>query len=179
MLSGCTGKEKSLATDEAFKSLKKEPYKQITEEIIASLKDDDLEQSIFDNIALGMKSDPRQEKEKVKSLTAGQRAIYVTWVVEAEVNDKGFTRFYATSSDVADVAEEAFKTIGANGFADVMTNANLMYSKLKDSPKSSDANPYINLDEQFYKLYETESLDQLKVKYIRANPGEFVAKANQ
>ena len=178
-LGGCTGKEKSGPADEAFKTLKKEPLKQITEEVILSLKDEDLEQAIFDNLELTMKSDSRQLNEKVKALTAGQRAIYVTWIVEAEVNDGGFSKFYSTSLELADMSEESFKTIGATGFAELMSNANLLYSKTKDNPKSSGVNPFLNLDEQFYKLYETESLDLLKVKYIRANTGEFVAKVNQ
>lgn len=163
-------------------------YKTLTAEIISSVNDNELGQTIFDSIATNLSPD-QDEKEIVKTMTTGQRAIYVTWIVEAEVNNGGFNQFYFNpSGELAAMTEDAFKTIGAIRFAELARMANELYESIKDDLKEYDDgtverfsesyqdNPLNDLDGKFYELYKDEPLQNMKVKYIRENLGEFISK---
>ena len=162
-------------------------YKVLTVDIIKNIKDENLEQAIIDNIQTKFNKDFSNEEEVVRSLSEGKKAIYVTWILEAEVNNGGFNQFYFNSSgQLADLGEDAFKTIGASQFADLVAQANSIYDVTKENlekyndgtiesfSKSYDQNPLNDLDDKFYKLYKHEPLDQIKVQYIRNNVKEFV-----
>jgi len=125
----------------------------------------------------------------VRNLSNGQRAVYVTWIVEAEVNNGGFNQFYYNSSgQLGDLMQDAFKTIGATHFADLAGQAHLVYKGIKEDlekyndgtverfSKSYEGNPLNDFDDKFYKLYESEPLHQIKIKYIRENVSEFLTK---
>ena len=193
---GCTRQEKNMAdkdTDDMRKLIedfeKRPIYKVLTTDIIKGIKDENLEQAIIDNIQTKFKRDFSNEEDIVRSLSAGQQAIYVTWILEAEVNNGGFNQFYFNSSgQLADLGENAFKTIGAIQFADLVRQANTIYDETKADlekyndgtiesfSKSYDQNPLNDLDDKFYKLYEDEPLSQIKVKYIRENVNEFATE---
>jgi hypothetical protein len=189
-LFGCSGQEKKTTNDEILQSVEdyqnRPIHETLTSEILSKVKDEDLEQAIFDNIAAKM-DDGSEEREIVESLTPGQRAIYVTMIVEGEVSNGGFNQFYYNpSGQVADLMEEAFKTIEARPFADLATQANSIYAGIKEDlekykdgtmesfSKSYDNNPLNELDDKFYKLNEHESLSQIRIQYIRNNVKEFV-----
>ncbi|HMG93664.1 MAG TPA: DMP19 family protein [Chryseolinea sp.] len=127
------------------------------------------------------------EEAIVRSLEKGQKAIYVTWILEAEVNNGGFNQFYYNSSgQFADLSGEAFTTIGATKFAKLVNQANLVYDSIKDDlaknddgtiesfTKSYEGNPLNDLDTKFYELEKEEHLSELRIKYIRDNIKEFV-----
>ena len=169
-LFGCVGKENALTSD-----------------TIANLQDDRLEQAIIDNIHARMNSSLSNEEEVVRNLRPGPRAIYMTWLVEAEVSNGGFNQYYFNSSgQLADLGEEAFTTIGARKFASLVGRAHVIYNEIKGDlekykdgtiesfSKSYEGNPLNELDDEFYKLDEVEPLGQLKIKYIRENLKEFV-----
>src|SRR5260221_364653 len=91
-LFGCVGPEKKTTeatTNEISRSIEefnnRPIYKQLTVELLSKVKDEDLEQTIVDNITTNMEGDTRDEKEIIKSLSPGQRAIYVIMIVEGEV----------------------------------------------------------------------------------------------
>jgi hypothetical protein len=192
----CSPREKKpadVSAEELSKSIadfKNQPvYKTLSTEIIAKIKDSELEQAIFDNISINMEGDSRDAREIVKSLTLGQQAIFITGIIEGEVNNGGFNQFYFNSSgQFADMGEEAFRTIGANKFADLVKQANSTYNEIKDKldkyddgtiesfSKSYSNNPLNDLDERFYKLYNEEPLTEIKIKYIRDNVKQFVTE---
>jgi len=192
MLFGCAQQGKTVMADDeisqSIEAFKNRPiYKTLTPDLIAKIKDEELEQVVFDNISVQMKDDGREEKEIVQSLTSGQRAVYVTVIIEGEVSNGGFNQFYYNpSGQLADMGEESFKTLGAGPFAELMNRANSTYSEIKSDldkfndgtiegfSKSYENNPLNDLDSIFYKLSEEESLNQLRIKYIRNNVKEFV-----
>lgn len=164
-------------------------YKNLTLDIIDSIKDEDLNQSIFDNISANMENDNRDELDIIKTLTKGQQAIYSIWVVEAEVNNGGFNQLYFNGyEDISVLAEEGFKNIGAINFSELIKRANEKYKEIKPELEkfddgtiesfsdSYDNNPLNQYDDKFYELYETEKLMDLIVKYIRDNKEEFINK---
>jgi len=194
-LFGCIGqqddKQSDQKTDEILASgedFKNRPvYKDLTKEILNSTSDEQLEQTIFDNISQIIGTDYENELDKVQKLTDGQKAIYSTWLVEGEVNNGGFNQFYFNSSgSFAEMAVNGFEVIGAKKFAGIMKRANELYKSIKDElekhndgtlesfSESYEDNPLNDLDTEFYKLYEDENLSDLKTRYIRSNIDEFI-----
>jgi len=192
-LFGCTGQAKKTAdptNEEPLKSVDDVQnglvHKTLTPEILSKVKDDKLEQVILYNIAARI-ADDGDELGIVKSLTPGQRAIYVTMIVEGEVDNGGFNQFYYNpSGQFAGMMEDAFKIIEAHQYADLARQANTIYAGIKEDlekyrngttesfSESYDNNPLNDLDDKFYSLDEDGTLSKLRVKYIRSNIKEFV-----
>ena len=112
--------------------------------------------------------------------------MYLTWVVEGEVNNGGFNQYYYnTDGQFASEAVEAFEYFGATQHAALMREANAtrvaeaeLMQKFKDegtlqafseSYKYSKLRP---LDERFMKL--TEDLSQLRIARVRQAPEQFI-----
>lgn len=166
--------------------LKRPVHKHLTKEILVSVDDTDLEQTIFDNISQLMGASEKNELHAIGKLSPGQKAVYSTWEVEAEVNNGGFNQFYFNSSrKFSEMAVDGFRLFGANKFAELIQNANVMHESAKvnlekynddtteNFSKSYTNNPLNELDTLFYKLYKEEDLHQLKIKYIRSHIKEF------
>ncbi|MCB9334947.1 MAG: DMP19 family protein [Flavobacteriales bacterium] len=166
--------------DTFFEEFNNRPiYKNLTQEIIDTISDDNLIQTVYDNIEL---------IGDEKKLSNGQKAIYSIWWVEAEVNNGGFNQFYFNSSSkYSQMAYDGFKLIGAVKFAELMNTANNLYEENKEElakyddgtlqgfSDSYDDNPLNELDTKFYKLYDEEDLYALQIKYIRSNVNEFIS----
>jgi len=158
----------------------------LTSETPRGLDDFQLEMAIIDNIQSRMNSQMSDEREVVENLSKSQQAIYVVWILEAEVNNGGFNQFYYnTSGELADFAESAFTTIGAPKFAELVKKANAIYDSTKSDlekyndgtiegfSKSYENNPLNDLDSIFYALDKEEPLHVIKMKYIKSNLQEF------
>jgi hypothetical protein len=162
-------------------------------EILDGVSDDNLEQTIIDNLYAKLEADTSYEKqyEIIKSLSAGRQAVFGTWGLEGEVNNGGFNQYFynfISSGQYAEEARDGFKLIGANKLADltqraidmVMKNAKHL-SKFKDGTlesfsKSYEDNPLNDFDDEFYELDKTENISQLRIKYIKAHKDEFIDK---
>lgn len=172
---------------EAFKN--RPVYKELTEQIIDTTSDDNLLQIIFDNLSVKQPDDFKKEYETVMSWNKSRQAIYMIWVLEAEVNNGGYNQFYFNSSgQFYKHLPEALRLVGAIKFADLTERANNIFEKENDKitrhqdgtiegfSKSYEDNPLNDLDTEFYALYQTENLQQIQVDYIRKNKKEFVDK---
>lgn len=197
-LFGCKGQSTEnkdcTPTDEEIKQsvqsfLNRPIYKKLTKELIDTLTDHELNQTIFDNISVNIEDDKRKESEIIKGLSKGQQAIYSIWIVESEVNNGGFNQLYFNGNEeIAKIAESGFATIGANGFSDLVKRANLLYKEIKPDlekyddgtaesfSKSYENNPLDKFDNDFYNLYEKEKLMDMIIDYIRKNTDEFTGK---
>ncbi|MCC1485585.1 DMP19 family protein [Winogradskyella immobilis] len=164
-------------------------YKKLTSQILDSIPDDKLEQTIFDNIYEIIGEDYQNELKNVKKLTKGQQAFFSTWILEGEVNNGGFNQFYFNSSgQYAEMAKIGLKTIGAEKFSELTKRANKIFNENKERIEEFDdgtmesfsesykGNPLNDLDTEFYKLYELEKIGDLRIKYIRENKNEFTTK---
>jgi hypothetical protein len=164
-------------------------YKSLTVEILESIPDEKLEQTIIDNIYELIGSDYENELENVKKLSLGQQAFFSIWTLEAEVNNGGFNQFYFNSSgQYAKMAEIGFRRIGAQRFSELTARANKIYDDTKERleefndgtiesfSESYEDNPLNELDTEFYELYEHEKIGELRIKYIRDNLAEFTTK---
>jgi len=164
-------------------------HKELTTEILDSISDDELEQAIFDNIYEVIGDDFENELKNVKKLSKGQQALFSTWIIEGEVNNGGFNQFYFNSSgQYAEMAEVGFMTIRAVKFSELTKRANKIYSKNKERLEEFDDgtmesfsesykdNPLNDLDTEFYNLYDSEKIGELRIKYIRENKNEFITE---
>jgi hypothetical protein len=199
---GQAGKEKAVSSNDSaneqilksFEDYKNRPiHSVLTMEILDSVSDDNLEQTIIDNLYAKLKADTSYEKQYdiIKSLSAGRQAVFATWGLEGEVNNGGFNQYFynfASSGQYAEEARDGFKLIGANKLADltqraidmVMKNAKHL-SKFKDGTlesfsKSYEDNPLNDFDDEFYELDKTENISQLRIKYIKAHKDQFIDK---
>ncbi len=179
--------EQSKNSIDEFKNRK--IYKEMTTEILDSIPDDRIEQAIFDNIYEIIGDDYENELSNVKKLSIGQRAFFSTWIIEGEVNNGGFNQFYFNSSgQYAQMAEIGFMTIGAEKFSELTKRANKIYSENKERLEEFDDgtmesfsesykdNPLNDLDTEFYNLYDSEKIGELRIKYIRENKNEFITE---
>jgi uncharacterized membrane-anchored protein YjiN (DUF445 family) len=196
---GCKGqtkeKEKDKINQQVDKSiedfLKRPIYSVLTVNILDSVENDKLEQTIIDNILSKLDSNDSSEKqyEIIKSLSKGRQSIFSTWVLEGEVNNGGFNQYFynfASSGQYAEEARDGFKLINAIKHAaltqkaiDVILKNAKKLSKFKDGTlesfsKSYENNPLNPLDNEFYGLGKIENLSELRIKYIRDHLLEFI-----
>ena len=121
-------KEQILQSIEAFKN--RPIYKELTEQDIDSTSDDDLLQVIFDNLMEKRPDDHEKEYETVMTWNKSRQAIYMIWMLEAEVNNGGYNQFYFNSSvQFAPQLPEVLKLVGANKFAALTQRANDLFEK--------------------------------------------------
>lgn len=166
-------------------------YKKLTAPILIAIKDDELEQTIIDNIYEIVGDNYEKEFENVSKLTKGQQAVFSTWWLEAEVNNGGFNQFYFNSTGkYAQMAELGFKTIGALKFSKITLHANKLYTENKERlegfddgtldgfSESYEDNPLNIMDTEFYEVYETENISELRIKYIRENIADFTTNSS-
>lgn len=194
---GCFGKTTTKSEHELSNEMKKQSAtsaetskhipidQELTEQCIDSTSDDDLLQLIFDHLCKKLSVDYRNEYETVMSWNSSMQAIYMIWVLEAEVNNGGYWQFYYNSSGPFYThLPEALRRVGATQFADLTERANKVFENEKTTilqddftdgfTKSDKDDPLGCFDTEFYALYQTENLEQLQVEYIRNNTKEFL-----
>ncbi len=173
-LFGCSGQTKK---DDGKLS---NETKGLTEQIIDTTSDENLLQVIFDNLSEKLPTDFEKEYETVMSWNKSRQAIYMIWILEAEVNNGGYNQFYFNvSGQFHKHLPNALRLMGAKKFADMTTRANNTFEKenskitqyqdgtLEGLSKSYEDNPLNKFDDEFGDLYETENLEHLQVNYIR------------
>lgn len=195
-LFGCSGQTKKNDSElskeiansvEAFDN--RPIYKELTEQIIDTVSDENLLQVVFDNLIEKLPSDYEKEYETVMSWNKSRQAIYMIWTLEAEVNNGGYNQFYSNpSGQFYKHLPEALRLVGATKFADLTERANKTFEKenekitkhqdgtIEGFSKSYDDNPLNDFDTEFYDLSQTENLQQIQIDFIRKNKKEFIDK---
>jgi len=161
-------------------------YEQLSSEILDSVADDQLQQTVFDNLMTKMNKDMSNEVEVFLKFTEGQKAVYAIWLLEAEINNGGFNQYYFNpSGKFALYAIDALNLIGAPKYAELVHRANEIYKANEKQITSADGgtlegffasyedNPLEKLDKEFFQLEREENLSALGSTYIRKNKSEF------
>jgi type IV pilus biogenesis protein CpaD/CtpE len=160
-------------------------YESLDPTILAGIADNELEQAVVDYVAAKLAGCHGREEEALAVLPAGARALWLTWVVEGEVNNGGFNQYYWNTNDrFAADAVDAFRFFSATEHASLMQEANRVRAQesrtiqefkdrgsldaFSESYKESKLGP---LDERFYDL--KESLSALRTAKIRSAPELF------
>ncbi|MDA0834816.1 MAG: DUF4375 domain-containing protein [Planctomycetota bacterium] len=159
-------------------------YSSLDVETLRAIPDEDLEQAIVDYVIHKLKSGS-DEDAVLGSLSEGNRALWLTWIVEGEVNNGGFNQYYwNTDGRHSAKAVTSFKFFAASQHADLMREANALREQeaaaIKESEdkntleafsESYEASKLGPLDDRFYAL--TENLSALRVAKIRQSPELF------
>ena len=160
-------------------------YTRLDPAVLSKIPDSELEQAIFDYVITKLDGHYDREEAIVANLPAGVRALYLTWTVEAEVNNGGFNQYYFnTDGKFASNAVDAFQYFGASEHAMLMREANavraaetkLMEQYKKQGTVEAFSESYKHsklgsLDDRFYKL--GENLSQLRIARVRLTPEQF------
>jgi len=174
----------------SMKAFKNRPIqKELTSQIIDTTSDEDLLYLVFEYLAEKQPTNYKKEYETVMSWNNSRQAIYMIWMLEAEVNNGGYNQFYFNSSgQFYKHLPEVLELVGANKFADLTKRANDTFEKenpkitqyqdgtLEGFSKSYDDNPLNKFDDEFYDLYKTENLQQIQVDFIRRHKTDFIDK---
>jgi len=162
-------------------------YTSLDLKTLRSIADKQLEQAIVDYVMHKHKSNP-DEDAVLKSLSPGNRALWLTWIVEGEVNNGGFNQYYwNTAGRHSSEAVAAFEFFSASNHAAIMREANVIRKQEADLIKvyedknttkafseSYEISKLGPLDDRFYAL--TENLSELRIARIRANPELFTGE---
>jgi hypothetical protein len=163
-------------------------YTTLTPAVLASIPDDKLEQAVFDYALSKINGRYEHERQIVAELASGVRALYITSLVEEEVENGGFNQYYWNSSgQFAADAPQAFEYFAARKHAALMREANAIWLKerpamqkykargtiqaFSDSYKETKLGP---LDDRYYKL--SDDLSKLRIAKIRSEPAAFSGK---
>jgi Domain of unknown function (DUF4375) len=170
--------------------LKRQKLQTLSLENIISTSDEDIDQQIMDCIENRLSEFNYDTGCLLKSLPSGAKALYLTWVVEGEVNNGGFNQFYWNGyGKHAHDALKAFEYFGALEHAEIVRLAIYTRSKEKTvisllkligavignikafsySYKVSKLDP---IDDLFYEV--KENLGVLRLAKIRSSPTSFV-----
>lgn len=190
-LFGCAGSsDKDSVMDDAARKMiddfnRRPIYKSLNPKVLAGVADKDVEQAVVDYVSTKLDRQHDHEKEILATLSMGARALWLTWVVEGEVNNGGFNQYYWNTDDrfSAD-AVNAFRFFSAKEHAAIMEEANRVRSEelrtiqqfedrgtleaFSESYKESKLGP---LDRRFYAL--KEDLSALRISKIRSAPELF------
>lgn len=171
----------------SIESFKNRPIlEHLTEQIIDTTSDENLLHVVFDNLSLKQPKDYTKVYDTVLSWNKSRQAIYMIWLLEAEVNNGGYNQFYANSSgQFYKEMPGALTLVGAMKFADLTRRVNNIYESENDKitkhqdgtlegfSKSYEDNPLNKFDDEFYDLYKSENLHQLQIDFIRKNKRDF------
>lgn len=177
------------ATDDSFQQAldefkNRKIYTSLDVETLRTVPDDKVEQAIVDYVVHKLESGS-DEDAVLKSLSDGNRALWLTWIVEGEVNNGGFNQYYwNTGGRHSSEAVASFEFFSATQHAALMREANAVRKQeaatikeykdkntleaFSDSYKVSKLGP---LDDRFYAL--TEDLSALRIAKIRQSPELF------
>jgi hypothetical protein len=105
-----------------------ERYRHLTPELLASLSADDVADAIVQHVHLRVAGAWGREAPIIRALPPGVRAIYTTWLVDAEVNAGGFHQYFFNSSgQYAGDALSGYELLGAEEYAAIMRSAIATY----------------------------------------------------
>jgi len=185
--SGLSKEEKDQIEKDVDSFMNRTIYKTLSEKIIDTTDDEDLIQTVFDNLSKRLPEDYTKEYETVMSWNKSRQAIFMIWWLEAEVNNGGFNQYYSNSSgQYHKQLPDALRLVGAIKFAGLAEKTNEIYKKeyekitkhqdgtLEGFSKSYENNPLNDQDDKFYALYKDENLQQIQIEYIRKHKKDFV-----
>ena len=138
-------------------------FRILTPALISSLSADDIGDAILHHVEWRVLAQKGDRTKAIAALPAGTRAIYTTFLVDAEVNNGGFNQFfYNRSGALAGHALAGYELLGAEDYARIMRAA----IAIRESERERMA-PYYDAGslEAFSRSYEHTELDEVDQRY--------------
>jgi hypothetical protein len=122
-----------------------ERFRHLTPDLLASLSADEVADAIVQHVHLRVAGAWGREAPIIRSLAPAVRAIYTTWLVDAEVNAGGFHQYFFNSSgQYAGDALAGYELLGAEEYAAIMRSAIATFEVDRErlgSPETEDPEP--------------------------------------
>jgi hypothetical protein len=135
-----------------------ERFRRLTPELLASLSADEVADAVVQHVHLRVAGAWGREADIIRSLPPGVRALYATWLVDAEVNNGGFNQYFFNSSgQYAGEALAGYELLGATDYAAVMQSAIATFEADRD---------------RLSPFYETHTLESFSESYRHTDLGE-------
>lgn len=155
---------------------------------LKAIPDEKVEQAVMDYVDYKIGGNYSHESAIVDALSPGVRALYVTWLLEAEVNNGGFNQYFWNSAgQFAHLAPESLDFFGAMEHAALMREAISVrtaeaqtMSEFKrqgtlEAFSASYKHTKLNtLDEKFFQM--KEKITPLRIAKIRSHPEMFLGR---
>ena len=159
-----------------------ERFRDLTPEVLNSVSDDDLADAIVHHVVLHTSAAATDRLSVVRTMPAGVRAIYTTWLVDAEVCNGGFNQFFWNQSrELGGEALAGYELMGAEAYATVMRGALATWETERSSQarfhtegtlkafSASYAHTTLgDADAQYYALHD--AIRDVWPSFARANP---------
>lgn len=163
-------------------------YRKLDVVTLNGIVDDKLEQSVMDYVDYKLGGNYAQEKKIVNGLSPGVRALYITWWLEAEVNNGGFNQYFWNSAgQFSGTLVESLKFFDATKHAELVSEAlavrDAEASAMAEFKRAGTLEAFSEsykhsklgvIDEKFFKTQE--KLSALRIAKIRTNPELFVGE---
>lgn len=107
-------------------------FRLLSPELLASISADEIGDAVVRHVQFHLGSGADTDRLLAR-LSKGVRAVYVTWVVDTEVNNGGFNQFFYNRGDrLAGEALIGYELLGAEDYADVMRAAIAIFEADRD-----------------------------------------------
>ena len=140
-----------------------ERFRRLTPELLASLSADEIADAVVQHVHLRVAGEWGHEAPIIRSLPPGVKAIYTTWLVDAEVNSGGFNQYFFNSSgQYAGDALAGYELLAAEDYVAVMRAAIVTYEVDRERLA-----PYHNANtlEAFLESYAHTNLSEIDQRY--------------
>lgn len=144
-------------------------YAVMTEELLASVPDEDVVQAVVANLMNKQDKDHPDAAAQLALLSRGRAAVYSVWLLCHELEQQGFDAFFRSPSHrFAEPAADGLERIGA------ANSATALRAALKTAEDTPEQPLWEAVTTVFREAVAAEKPLTLCVRYIRENPDEFV-----
>jgi hypothetical protein len=161
-------------------------FRELTAATLAGLSADEVGGAVLQHVRHRVRAQPERQEEIVRALPAGVRAIYATYLVDADVNSGGFARYFLSPAHrFAGDALAAYELLEAEDYAMVMRSAIATFEADRDlfmdpseTSEVSAARASAALDELDQRYYALgDRIYNVWAGFVRSRPELFVSSA--
>jgi hypothetical protein len=154
---------------------------------LQSMSDEEVEELVFNHAYLSLKGRYGDVDELLATLQPGTRALYLTRILEGEVNNGGFHQYYwNTGGRFAAGTVDAFRYFGLIQLAELMEEANAVFreeqavmarfQRLNTMQGLLDFHEITRLNQFDDRSYLLDEIGPLRADMIRTMPEDFLRR---
>jgi hypothetical protein len=136
-------------------------FRELSPELLASISADEVGDAVLQHVHWQLEEVEDDESSVLQNLAPGVRAIYATYLVDAEVNNGGFNQyFYNSHGALAGTALAGYELLGAEDYAAVMRAAIATYESEREWLAQFHEAGTLEAFSESYKHTELDDVDQ-------------------
>ena len=142
-------------------------------EVLDSLKDYELTNRVFTNIALSLNGESKELKTQLLNKSLQERTVYYASILEMQILNGGIEQYFENYGNMYDnEIIAALKNLGLDNLASEFNKISRLTHKEYDGVQSE----FDNFNSAYYKNNQIRSIDSYLKKYIANNLAEFETK---